>query len=114
MAARSVEIVTTYNSIVVANGDIVILRTEYEGPYYYNILNTGPCSVYLRDDADPGYNDPHTERLPPGAADNLIVIPQGSIGLRCLAGGPCMPGAGPCAGDGTGCTVTLSVRLVRG
>lgn len=132
--ARHIVTISTYNTILLRGGDIYELRTPYAGPYYYNVLNLGPCTVYIRADRDPDVDDARSETLPPFHADNLIVVPEGTEGLRFLAGPPCAEGAGeaptPCddttrkqvraSGNGNGGgaalvgSATITVRLVRG
>jgi hypothetical protein len=117
LAAQAVT-VTTYNTITLSDGNVFTLATAHCGPVYYNILNLGPCTVYIRDDADPAVNDPNSVMLPPLAADNLVLVPEGTTGLRFLAGPPCVAGNGlgppPCASGAKGCVATIVVRLVRG
>ena len=121
-ASRAAESVTiaTYNTITLSDGNVYTMVSEYCGPYYCDILNLGPCTVYIRADADPAVNDPQSETLPPYCADNLVLVPDGTVGLRFLAGPPCIPGRGMgvpyCAGGSTGqgCVTTITVRLVRG
>lgn len=121
-ASRAAESVTvaTYNTITLSDGNVFTLTTPFCGAYYYNIFNLGPCTVYIRADADPAPGDPQSEMLPPGCADNLVLVPDGTVGLRFLAGPPCVPGFGMgvpyCAGGstGAGCSTTITVRLVRG
>jgi hypothetical protein len=72
--------------------------TPYAGAYYVNILNLGKGAIYIRADQDPDDDDPESEKLPAGHADNLILVPDGPAGLRVLAG------------DDT----TVVLRLVRG
>lgn len=116
-ASQSVT-VNTYNTITLSNSDVYTLATPFCGAYYYDILNLGPCTVYFRADADPKVNDPQSETLPPYCADNLVLVPDGTQGLRFLAGPPCVPGNGlgppPCATGAKGCVATITVRLVRG
>lgn len=90
----------SHNTVKVAIGEIVRLVTPYAGPYYYNILNLGPGDLYLRYDDDPAPDDPESETLPAGCADNLVVIPEGREGLRVAAA--------------LGTTSAMSIRLVRG
>lgn len=110
--------VSTYNTITLSDGDVWTLKTPFCGAYYYNILNLGPCTVYIRADADPSPNDPESEVLPPYCADNLVTVPDGTKGLRFVAGPPCVAGNGmgppPCATGAKGCVATITVRLVRG
>ena len=116
-AANSVT-VTTYNTVTLSDNTVYTLVTQYCGPVYYNVLNLGPCTVYIRADADPAVNDPESEMLPPYSADNLMLIPEGTVGLRFLAGPPCVAGNGlgppPCATGAKGCVATITLRLVRG
>lgn len=120
LAARAVRAGTsvtlgTYNTVALASGGVYYLVTPYAGPYYYNVLNLGPCTVYMRADADPVAGDPLSVTLPPGCADNLVVIPEGTDGLGLVAGPPCIPatGQGSCAPDAQDCA-TVTLRLVRG
>jgi len=109
---------TTFNTITLSDGNVYTVVTPFCGPYYYNILNLGPCTVYYRADADPAVNDPHSVMLPPFAADNLVLVPDGPGGLRFVAGQPCVAGNGlgppPCATGAKGCVATITLRLVRG
>ena len=101
-------VVSTYNSIDLDDNDVVRLVTPYSGPYYYNILNVGPSTVYMRDDEDPDPDDEKSLTLPPNTADNLVLIPDGPEGLRLIAGPPSSPGhVGPP-------TSKVTMRLVRG
>jgi hypothetical protein len=110
--------VTTYNTVTLSDNNIYTLVTPYAGPYYLDIFNLGPCTVYFRADADPAVNDPNSEMLPPYAADNLVFVCEGTVGLRFLAGPPCVAGNAlgppPCASGAVGCVATITVRLVRG
>lgn len=104
------------NTITLSDGEVFVLKTKYCGAYYYNILNLGPCTVYIRADHDPAPNDPHSETLPPYCADNLVLVPEGTEGLRFIAGPPCVAGNGlgppPCKTGAKGCVATITVRLV--
>lgn len=119
-APRAAETVTvgSYNTFTLSDGEILTVVTAFCGPFYYNILNLGPCTVYIRGDADPAANDPQSETLPPFCADNLVLVPDGTKGLRFVAGPPCVPGNGmgppPCASGARGCVATITIRLVRG
>ena len=121
VASRAAQSVTlaTFNRITLSDGNVYTLVTPYCRAYYYNVFNLGPCTVYIRGDADPAVDDPQSEVLPPGCADNLILVGDGTVGLRFLAGPPCLPGFGrafpPCAGGspGAGCAATITVRLVQ-
>lgn len=119
-ASRAAESVTvaTYNTITLSGGNVFTLKTPYCGAYYFDILNLGPCTVYIRADADPSPNDPQSETLPPFCADNQVLVPDGTVGLRFVAGPPCVAGNGfgppPCASESKGCGATITVRLVRG
>ena len=119
-ASRVSESVTvaTYNTVTLSDDNVFTLVTPHCGPYYYNIYNLGPCTVYIRDDADPTVDDPNSVMLPPYAADNLVLLPEGTTGLRFLAGPPCVAGNGlgppPCATGAKGCVATITMRLVRG
>ena len=134
--------VTTYNTVFLANGEVVQLVTPYSGPYYFNIMNLGPCTVYYADDHDPFPGDSNSSVMPPGGGDNGIFVCCGggdcgdgngggggggggggdhSPGLRVTAGPPCAcgPGLGPpqCpppGGKPPKCPATITVRLVRG
>ena len=118
MAAAQNVTVATYNTVTLSDGNVFTLVTPFCGVFYYNILNLGPCTVYIRADADPAPNDPESETLPPGVADNLVVVPDGTQGLRFVAGAPCVAGNAlgppPCASGAKGCVATITVRLVRG
>lgn len=109
--------VATFNTIVLSAGNVYNLTPGFCGPYFYDILNLGPCTVYIRADADPSPGDPASETLPPGFADNLVLV-DGVTGLRFLAACPCVAGPGlgppPCASGATGCVATITVRMVRG
>lgn len=83
-------VVSTYNTIELEEHEVVRLVTPYSGPYYYNVLNLGPCTIYIRDDHDPEPGDEKSVTLPPLAADNLVLIPDGPVGLRLKAGPPCI------------------------
>lgn len=112
----------TFNTLRLEHEKVYKLVTKFCGAYYVNILNLGPCTVYLRDDGDPAVNDPDSETLPPGSADNLLLVPEGVNGLRVLAGAPCVcevlqeiadpkcDATEPEIGRGA----TITVRLVRG
>ena len=101
-------VVSTYNSIDLDADDVVLLVTPYSGPYYYNVFNIGPSTVYIRDDRDPDPDDEKSETLPPNCADNLMLIPDGPEGLRLIAGPPNAPGhIGPPKSK-------ITMRLVRG
>jgi hypothetical protein len=100
-------VVSTYNSIEIEGHEVVRLCTPYAGPYYYNMLNLGPCTVYMRDDDDPDEDDERSLTLPPHIADNLVLIPDGPEGLRLKAGPPCTAHAGPPR-------ARITMRLVRG
>ena len=119
-ATRASESVTvaTYNTVTLSDDNVYTLVTPFCGPYYFNILNLGPCTVYIRADADPAPGDPKSGALPPYCADNLVLVPDGVKGLRFVAGPPCVAGNGlgppPCATGATGCVATITVRLVRG
>lgn len=112
----------TYNTIPLVASEVYHLVTPYDGAYYYNILNLGPCTVYLRADRDPEPGDRETGTLPPFAADNLIAVCCGPQGLRVVAGPPCVAGNGqapPCSKDDDKddrpeVCATISVRLVSG
>lgn len=101
--------VHTYNTLELTAGDVYHLVTPYAGPYaplageasavYVNVLNLGPGNVYIRADDDPADGDPQSETLPPGHADNLILVPDGPQGLRFLA---------------MGALTTITIRLVQG
>lgn len=110
--------VATFNTVTLSDDEVFTLVTPYCGPYYFDIFNLGPCTVYFRGDADPAVNDPQSETLPPYCADNLVLVPEGTVGLRFLAGPPCLAGNGlgppPCATGAKGCVATVTVRLVRG
>jgi len=80
----------TFNTITLDHETLCHLVTGFCGSYRVNILNLGPCTVYYRADADPAVNDPESITLPPGTADNGIVIPDGPAGLRVIAGAPCV------------------------
>lgn len=109
----------TYNTITLSNDDVFTLVTPFCGPYYYDVFNLGPCTVYIRADADPAVGDPKSETLPPFCADNLILVPEGTTGLRFIAGPPCAGACGagfgppPCATGNQGCIATITVRLVQ-
>lgn len=133
-AAAHVITVQAYNTIKLVNGTLYSLVTPFCGTYFFNILNLGPCTVYLRGDGDPAVNDPASETLPPGAADNLLPVADGVQGIRLIAGPPCTcevlqelhpdPDFDPCKEPcpehkeehevriGKGATIT--VRLVQG
>ena len=98
--AHHVVVVHTYNTLKLDPDDVYEIRTPYAGPYYYNVMNLGLGTVYIREDADPDPDDAEVETLPAGHADNLILVPDGSAGLRFLAEAP------------HGARITL--RLVRG
>ena len=100
-------VVSTYNTIDIEDGEVVRLVTPYAGPYYYNVLNLGPCTVYMRDDVDPDPDDEKSLTLPPNVADNLVLIPDGPEGLRLKAGAPCTGHVGPPRSR-------ITMRLVRG
>ena len=125
--------ITTFNTIFLANNEVVQLVTPYSGPYYFNVMNLGPCTVYYAEDHDPFPGDPNSSVIPPGSSDNGILVCCGggdcgtdngqahSPGLRVTAGPPCVcgPGLGPpqCpppGGKPPKCPATITVRLVRG
>lgn len=124
--ARHVVTISTYNTILLRSLEVYELRTRYCGAVYLNVLNLGPCTVYIRGDRDPEVDDREAETLPPFCADNLILVPDGEAGLRFLAGPPCIEGPGeaptPCDGHPSGGgggtqlvgSATITVRLVRG
>ena len=100
--------VATYNTIQLMLGTVYTLVTPYAGPYYYNVLNLGAATVYIRADQDPAEGDPLSETLPAHHADNLILVPEGTEGLRFLAGLPILEGGEP---DDR---AVITLRLVRG
>lgn len=102
------------NTVTLAGGEVFTLETKFCGAYHINVMNLGPCTVYYRADADPSPGDPQSATLPPGAADNGILLPDGETGLRFVAGPPCRRGIGPPNCNGKGCVATISVRLVVG
>jgi hypothetical protein len=71
-----------FNTIELVANDVYELIPPEVGIFSINVANLGPGNIYLRANADPVPNDPHTETLPAGAADNGIQVP-GS--LRVLA-----------------------------
>lgn len=81
-----------FATVVIAAGNVAQVITSAgpaplgPGPVYYNVLNLGPDSVYLRQGADPVVGDPNSETLPPDAADNGIFVANAQEGLRILAG----------------------------
>jgi hypothetical protein len=110
-----------FNTIHLEHDEVCHLVTAHCGSYAVNILNLGPCTVYIRADADPHVNDPDSETLPPGSADNMLHIPDGPHGLRVIAGAPCVcmvvqdiddpdcKAEHPIIGEGA----TITVRLVQ-
>jgi hypothetical protein len=86
--------------------EVIRLVTPFAGPYYYNVLNLGPSTIYIREDADPGPNDEKSVTLPPYTADNLVLIPDGPRGLRLKAGQP--------PPHPTPARAKITMRLVRG
>ena len=117
--------VTTFNTVFLGNGEVVMLVAPYSGPYFFNLMNLGPCTVYYAEDHDPAPGDPDSSVLPPGSADNNIVVlsgcsgPPGAEGLRVTAGPPCACGPGlgpppPSGGKPPQCPATITVRVVRG
>ena len=118
--ATSPETITlsTFNTIQLSDGEVFTLVTQYCGAYSINVMNLGPCTVYYRADADPAPGDGQSVMLPPFTADNGVLIPDGTTGLRFVAGAPCRPGNGlgppPCQTGAKGCIATITVRLVRG
>ena len=79
---------TTFNTIQLPAGTVTTLVTSVARPapqVYYNILNLGPSTVYFRANADPSATDPQSETLPAGLADNGVLVPDGTVGLRFLA-----------------------------
>jgi hypothetical protein len=109
---------TTFNTVTLSGGEVFTLATGFCGAFYVHVMNLGPCTVFYRADADPFVDDPQSVMLPPGAADNGILIPDGMQGLRFLAGPRCAPGNGfgppPCKSGAKGCVATITLRLVRG
>ena len=123
-SAPHTKTIQSMNTFQLEHGEVYHLVVEYCGAYHVNILNLGPCTIYIREDADPVINDPMTETLPPGTADNQVLVANGPAGIRVLAGPPCA-----CEIlqrlDESGCEITeprpligrgasISVRLVRG
>lgn len=90
--------------MVIAAGNVVQLVSSAgpaplgPGPVYYNLLNLGPDSVYLRQGADPIVGNPNSETLPAMAADNMILVANAQEGLRVRAGA-------------SGATVTVRVAV---
>ena len=118
MSAADTVTLATFNRITLSGGEVFTLTTGFCGAFYINVMNLGPCTVFYRADADPSVDDPQSIMLPPFAADNSILIPDGIAGLRFIAGQPCAPGNGlgppPCKSGAKGCVATITVRLVRG
>lgn len=109
--------VASYNTLTFNGDQVYRIVTPYAGPYFYNVMNLGPSTVYIRADQDPTVGDSLSVTLPPFACDNLILVPEGTDGLRFVAGPPTAssssapPGIPP-SPDGRQATITL--RLVRG
>lgn len=78
------------NTFQLAGDTIYTLVSEYCGSYSIDMLNLGPCTVYLRYGADPAVNDPASLTLPFGSAYNGFRIPDGTVGLRATTGPPCV------------------------
>ena len=110
--ARHVVTLSTYNTIEMESDHVYELVTPYSGTYAYNVLNLGPCTVYIRADDDPDPDDPESETLPPRHADNGILVPDGPAGLRFVVGPPCEDEDGN--GDDRPRPTVITVRLVRG
>jgi FtsP/CotA-like multicopper oxidase with cupredoxin domain len=101
-------VLSTFNTISIAPGEVVLCVTQFPGLHYYNVMNLGPCTLYYRDDVNPGSTDARSLTLPPSTADNLVIIPNGPVGLRFMTDGPCVESF---ADDPV---TTMTLRLVRG
>lgn len=100
-AADVTVVLTTYNTVTVPAGTVCQLVTSMNlpaGPFYYNILNMGPGSVYIAYGEPVAAGAPNVETLPANYADNGIFVGEGSAGIYVL-------------GDASG--ATLSIRVAQ-
>ena len=108
-------VVESYNTIDIADGEVVRVRTPWSGNYYYQLLNLGPCTVYYREGREPYPGDEYSVTLPPFTADNLVVIPDGPDGLLIMAGPLCATTRlGPGSQMDLHPQSKVTLRLVRG
>jgi hypothetical protein len=75
-----------FNLVDIPQDTVVEMLPIETNVFAVNVMNLGPGTVYLRENAEPVIDDPHATKLPPGTGDNGMRMPERLYALADVGG----------------------------
>jgi len=75
-----------FNLVSIAQDTVVEMIPPELNVFAVNVMNLGPGTVFLRENAEPIFDDPHATKLPPGTGDNGMRMPMRLYALADVGG----------------------------
>jgi len=75
-----------FNTVLIPQDTVVEMIPPEEHVFSINVMNLGPGTIFLRENAEPVLDDPHATKLPPGTGDNGMRAPLRLYALADVGG----------------------------